>query len=66
MLAPIKRQLDFLSLPKAAKVELRRERAVKFSDDVGPQSCVTAIKGWLYRAQDLSATQDGGVAGTFH
>ncbi len=65
MLAPVKRQLDVLSLPQAAKEELRRERTLKFADDAGPQACVTAIKGWLYRAQDLSATQDGGVARHF-
>jgi len=49
-------------LTGAARAELRRDRAGLPSDDPGPMRATTAAVEWLGRAQDYSATADGGVA----
>ena len=49
-------------LTAAARAELRRDRAGLPSDDPGPMRATVAAVKWLGRAQDYSATADGGVA----
>jgi hypothetical protein len=49
-------------LTAAARAELRRDRAGLPPDDPGPMRATAAAVRWLGRAQDHSATADGGVA----
>ena len=53
---------DYLVLPPAAKAEHRRDRQGPPEADPGIEPAVDAALGWLGRAQDRSATSDGGVA----
>jgi hypothetical protein len=66
---PIRRRLSALaedmSLPEAAREERRRERADETGPDPGIAASVDASLAWLARAQDRSATADGGVARHF-
>ena len=61
--ARIVRELqDLTELPPAAKAEKRRDRRGALNADPGPQRCIDAGLDWLAKAQDRSATADGGVA----
>ena len=51
-----------LSLPAVARAERRRDRAALPSTDPGPAAAVDEALAWLGRAQDASASADGGVA----
>lgn len=53
---------DYLVLPSAAKNEHHRDRNYDFSQDPGIERCVAESIAWLCRAQENSATKDGGVA----
>jgi hypothetical protein len=54
-----------LRLPAAARTERRRDRRGIPPDDPGIGAAVDAAIAWLCRAQDHSATRDGGVARHF-
>jgi len=66
---PLRRRFAALredwSLPAAARDERRRERADAAGPDPGTDAAVRASLAWLCRAQDRSATADGGVARHF-
>ena len=51
--------------PAAARRERRGDRSGLPALDPGIESSVAAVLGWLCRAQDLSASRDGGVARHF-
>ncbi|MGB9611204.1 MAG: hypothetical protein ACPL7M_09565, partial [Bryobacteraceae bacterium] len=48
-------------LPEAGKAEAQRDRR-GLGPDPGPAACIDASLRWLCRAQDCSASQDGGFA----
>ncbi len=52
-------------LPGGARDERRSDRRGPSSDDPGPVPVIEACIGWLARAQDQSASGDGGVARDF-
>jgi hypothetical protein len=52
---------DEFSLPALAKAERRRDTQ-GLTDDIGVHRSVVHALNWICRAQDCSATQDGGVA----
>jgi hypothetical protein len=66
---PLRRRLSALAadlaLPVAARDERRRERDDPAGPDPGIEASVAASLAWLCRAQDASATADGGVARHF-
>ncbi|MDQ3520367.1 MAG: hypothetical protein M3466_18445, partial [Gemmatimonadota bacterium] len=51
-----------LELPAAARVERRRDKIKGLNSDPGIDPAVDAALSWLGRAQDMSASSDGGVA----
>jgi hypothetical protein len=53
---------EYLTLPSAAKDERRRDRSHGLGRDAGIERTVAESISWLCRAQDYSATKDGGVA----
>lgn len=53
---------ELLSLPAAARAERRRDQAGLPAHDAGSQPVLEAVMDWLARAQDHSASADGGVA----
>lgn len=53
------------TLPRQAEVETKRDRRDSLPKDPGINRCVDEALGWLIRAQDLSASADGGVARHF-
>ena len=53
---------DYLQLPAAAKLEHRLDRQGLSRLDPGNERAIEAAMGWLGRAQDYSASHDGGVA----
>lgn len=62
-LQPVATARDFLRLPAAARVaHLRDWRVGVAAQDIDPLCAVDAAVRWLYRAQDLSTSHDGGVA----
>ncbi|MCK6554768.1 hypothetical protein L6Q96_09345 [Candidatus Binatia bacterium] len=62
-LRPMVATRDFLRLPPAARAAHLRDRlAGAPATDVDPARAVDAAAHWLYRAQDRSTSQDGGVA----
>lgn len=61
----VRRLLDELRLPARARAERRRDRAGLPPDDPGIDAVVDACMHWLCRAQDRSASADGGVARDF-
>lgn len=65
VLEPVRRVRADKRLPEAAKAERRRDRAGGLDPDPGLDRAVEAAIGWLCRAQDRSASQDGGVARHF-
>ena len=58
----IKRALRWIGLPPAAKAEQRRDAAGVPALDPGTDQVLPALMAWLCRAQDQSASKDGGVA----
>ncbi|MEW9899366.1 hypothetical protein ABWL39_12140 [Chitinivorax sp. PXF-14] len=54
-----------MQLPEAAKAEMARDQAGLPQADPGIEPVVHAAIGWLKRAQDQSASHDGGVARDF-
>jgi rhamnogalacturonyl hydrolase YesR len=52
----------YLALPSAAKNERHRDRTCGLGQDPGIERTVDESIAWLCRAQDYSATKDGGVA----
>lgn len=65
MLKPARAVRSYLRLPVAAKDEQRRDRAGVPAFDPGIERAVEEAVNWLCRAQDNSASQDGGVARDF-
>lgn len=53
---------DYSELPPIARARHRKDRRGLQSTDPGPQRAVGECVGWLERAQDNSASRDGGVA----
>jgi hypothetical protein len=53
------------ALPPAAEAEWVRDQAGVPDEDPGPETTIEEGVNWLCRAQDHSATQDGGVARHF-
>lgn len=51
-----------LTLPAAARAEMRRDHAGLPSHDAGSERVLSALMEWLSLAQDKSASADGGVA----
>ncbi len=60
-----KRTAKRLMLPAAAREAVRMDRAGLQGVDHGPQAVIRACLDWLSRAQDESASHDGGVARDF-
>lgn len=52
-------------LPPAARSELKRDRLGLPKDDPGARAAIDAGARWLMRAQDRSASADGGIARHF-
>lgn len=61
----VRRLLDELRLPLMARRERRRDRIGPAPADAGPEAVAAASIEWLCRAQDRSASHDGGVAHSF-
>jgi rhamnogalacturonyl hydrolase YesR len=62
VLRPVREAREYWRLPKPAKAERRRDRVVRQATDPGIDRTVEEVIGWLCRAQDRSASRDGGVA----
>lgn len=58
----IKRALGLDGLPAAALTEARRDALGLPSEDPGTERVLPEVMRWLCRAQDCSASRDGGVA----
>ena len=56
---------DYLRLPQLAKIERTQDLGDLLVDDPGPELAISATVSWLYRAQDLSASSDGGASRHF-
>jgi len=54
--------IGYMQLPAAARAAARRDRNGPPARDPGPEAAIAAIGRWLGRAQDCSASADGGVA----
>lgn len=65
MKASIRRVFGKLTLPAAARDEQRRDAAGLPAEDPGNDRVLPALMAWLARAQDCSASNDGGVARDF-
>src|SRR5688572_27700070 len=65
VISAIRGALASRRLPVAARRELRRDRKGLPSADPGCAAVVEACLDWLARAQDCSASADGGVARDF-
>lgn len=65
MFQPIKSQvrqwLEYWTMPPGAREEIRRDRRLP-DRDPGAERFIEAALGWLGRAQDCSASADGGFA----
>jgi hypothetical protein len=57
-----RRTLETLQLPRAARLERQRDAAGLPVADAGIERVLPEVMGWLARAQDASASNDGGVA----
>jgi hypothetical protein len=57
-----RKTLDWWNLPGSLKEEIRRDHEGLVASDPGPQRVIDAALTWLGRAQDHSASKDGGVA----
>ena len=58
----IRRAIDQWKLPPAAREEQKRDAAGLPAEDPGTERVLPALIAWMARAQDRSASQDGGVA----
>lgn len=56
---------ELFSLTAVAREEMRRDAAGLPASDPGTERVLPALMAWLSRAQDLSASADGGVARDF-
>ena len=65
MLNALRNALSRRRLPKAAREERDRDRQGVPTNDPGAAAAVEACLAWLARAQDCSASDDGGVARDF-
>jgi Squalene-hopene cyclase C-terminal domain len=65
VVAPVEEARRRWHLPEAAKLEARRDKRGLPSSDPGITAAVSEAIAWLCRAQDHSATKDGGVARHF-
>lgn len=54
--------LRFLRLPRAARNEAIRDNLIGLSKDLGLEVAIREAVSWICRAQDNSASKDGGVA----
>src|SRR5260221_3965406 len=63
--AALVRRIREVRLPKLARSVLKRDRLGLGERDPGAESVVSASLAWLSRAQDRSASRDGGVARDF-
>src|SRR5579864_1214853 len=54
--------LDEIAIPRPARTMQRQDRAGLRAIDPGPERCIADGVAWLCRAQDRSASRDGGVA----
>ncbi|MFO1217455.1 MAG: hypothetical protein U1E89_03620 [Burkholderiaceae bacterium] len=61
----IKLMMGRVAIPKAARDSARRDAAGLPVEDPGTERVLPAVMGWLCRAQDVSASHDGGVARDF-
>lgn len=61
----LRKALADLSLPRKAKLMKARDLEGLPADDPGPQAAIKAGLAWLARAQDRSASGDGGFARDF-
>jgi len=57
-----RRAVEYARLPREARAEARRDRRGLATHDPGPEKAIVANLEWLARAQDRSATRDGGLA----
>jgi hypothetical protein len=64
-LAPLRRGIRTLLLPRDARREATRDVREGLGADPGPERAIAEGLAWLARAQDRSASADGGVAGVF-
>ncbi len=62
LIRPVRLAIEYLSLPKTAKVEIRSDRRGELFDDPGPEVVARAGISWISTAQDNSPNHDGGVA----
>lgn len=62
MTTPLLTHFQALTLPKTARIVFRRDAAGLPDRDPGIDACIDAAADWLCRAQDRSASGDGGVA----
>ena len=65
LLRPLRAARQYWQLPAAAREEGRRDRRGLPKEDLGIDQCLDAGIAWLARAQDRSASYDGGVARHF-
>ncbi|MFQ5535273.1 MAG: prenyltransferase/squalene oxidase repeat-containing protein [Sphingomonadales bacterium] len=65
MLQTARKLRDYLQLPPMARAAVRRDRKGAPSRDPGIDRIIDEGFAWLCRAQDCSATSDGGVARDF-
>lgn len=65
MLNSLKNLIANQRLTPDARAELRRDRKGLSERDPGPEAVIDAALDWIARAQDNSASQDGGVARDF-
>ena len=62
VLDSLKQRLARNATTKAARAERRRDKRDGLRPDPGPDRAIAAAAAWLGRAQDRSASADGGVA----
>lgn len=62
MLKSVRRIHSYIRLPPAAKAAIRRDRKGVLAPDPGIDRAIDEGFAWLCRAQDCSASGDGGVA----
>lgn len=65
MLTTLRTALSDRRLPRAAREECHRDRQGVPAQDPGAAAVIDACLAWLARAQDCSASADGGVARDF-
>ncbi len=63
--ASLQRAAERSSLTPAARREMKTDAAPVPAADPGPEAVIAATTSWLCRAQDESASQDGGFARDF-